>query len=85
MGEMIVSKDESCGKIEGSKKEFILFLEFGKSQSVSDTPTHMEKSECKRIISESDATISYIEDRIINMLRLDPNCPDIEKIKIFMF
>lgn len=85
MGEIIVSKEEGCVKIDGTKKECILFLELGKSQSVSDAPTHMETAECKRIIMESDATISYIEDRIMNMLRLDPNFPEIEKIKIFMF
>lgn len=85
MREIIVSKEDGCGKIDGTKKECILFLEFGKSQSVSDTPTKIEKAECKRIIRESDATISYIEDKIMNMLRLDPNFPEIEKIKIFMF
>lgn len=85
MGEVIVSKEEGYGKIDGSKKECILFLEFGKSDSASDVPMQLEKSECKRIIRESDATISYIEDKIINMLRLDPNFPEIEKIKIFMF
>lgn len=85
MGEIIVSKEEGCVKIDEAKKECILFLEFGKSQSVSDAPTQMKKAECKRIIRESDATISYIEDKIMNMLRLDPNFPEIEKIKIFMF
>lgn len=85
MGEIIVSKDEGYGKIDATKKECILFVELGKHQSVSDAPTQLEKSECKRIIMESDATISYIEDKIMNMLRLDPNFPEIEKIKIFMF
>lgn len=85
MGELIVSKQEGCGKIDGSKKECVLFVELGKHESVSNIPTQLEKSECKRIIMESDATISYIEDKIMNMLRLDPNFPDIEKIKIFMF
>ena len=85
MGEIIVSKEESCSKIDVSKKECVLFLQLGKEEHVSDTPTQIEKAECKRIIMESDANISYIEDKIMNMLRLDPNFPDIEKIKIFMF
>lgn len=84
MGEIIITKDESYGKLDEHKKECVLFLELGKNQSVSDAPTQMKTAECKRIIRESDATISYIEDKIINMLRLDPNLPEIEKIKIFI-
>lgn len=84
MGETIVSKEEGCVKVDNVKKECILYLQFGNGDSVSDPPTQLRTSECKRMIMESDATISYIEDKIMNMLRLDPNCPDIEKIKIFM-